>query len=94
MRRAALLLLTAVVAAAPETERAAVAARKARRVRVAEEIGEGYALVIGQPPTEVLHVGQHIACRNDDLGPFARKPRINIRICAAQLFVADIVTPC
>lgn len=59
MRKAALLLLTAVVAAAPETERALVAARKARRVRVAEEIGEGYALVIGQPPTEVLHPGQH-----------------------------------
>ena len=54
-----MLLLTAIVAAAPETERAAIAARKARRVRVAEEIGEGYALVIGQPPTEVFQPGQH-----------------------------------
>ncbi|MHC4959508.1 MAG: aminopeptidase P N-terminal domain-containing protein [Planctomycetota bacterium] len=58
MRLAALALLAATAWAGPRTADPAVAARAARRQALAEHLGADYALVIGQPQTDVLNPRQ------------------------------------
>ncbi|HEX5137249.1 MAG TPA: M24 family metallopeptidase [Planctomycetota bacterium] len=54
----ALLLLSAAASAAPPTRDDAVAARRERRTALAARLGTGYALVLGQPLTDVLQPPQ------------------------------------
>jgi Xaa-Pro aminopeptidase len=54
----ALLLLAAAAAAGPSVPEEAVAARAARRARLAERLQADYALVLGQPLTDVLQPPQ------------------------------------
>lgn len=56
--RWALLLLAATSVAGPTAPEGAVAARALRRARLAERIEAGYALVLGQPLTDVLQPPQ------------------------------------
>lgn len=54
----ALLLLAAFAAAGPSVPEDAVAARQARRAALSARLGTGYALVLGQPLTDVLQPPQ------------------------------------
>ncbi len=56
--RLALLLLAAAAVAGPSAPEGAIAARAARRARLAERLKADYALVLGQPLTDVLQPPQ------------------------------------
>jgi Xaa-Pro aminopeptidase len=56
--RLALLLLAAAAVAGPSVPEGAVAARAARRARLQERLKSDYALVLGQPLTDVLQTPQ------------------------------------
>ncbi len=58
MRALLWLLLLAATLLASEPSDAAIAARKARRVRLAEAIGADFAVLLGQPLTDVLQPPQ------------------------------------
>jgi len=53
-----LLLLVAAAHAGPSVPEGAITARAARRARLSERLGTGYALVLGQPLTDVLQPPQ------------------------------------